>query len=175
MKLPPDILKEQVDRVLRCGASQAVPRKCNLYRQEGAWAESPTDDGGKPHYSVRIWMTVPAEVYNSPPTYPLPHAPYRVVHHLLPHWRQADAWLTYALRNARNKCGMRTRVGNALVWVSADFGIDNTYVVTLDLEPFRPSLVRDYVAYYEDTASLVAINRHAEALSVGLTRRSAGK
>ena len=166
MKVPPLTLKAKVDRLLRCGGSDQSHRRCNLSYHEGAWAQSPTEEQGRQHYAVRTWMTVPAAIYDRPPTKPLPRAPFRVAHYLLPHWHEADAWLTFALRNARRICGMQTRVSNALVHIDADIGIENTYVVTLELSPYRPSVERSHAECVagEDESNT---DRRADAIATG--------
>ena len=166
MKLPPMELKARVERVLHCGRAMTSPRKCNLYRREGALAQSPTEEQGQQYYAVKVWVTVPAEIYHQPPTEQLPRAPFRVVHYLLPHWREADAWLTFALRNARRACGMQARVGNALVDVDADFGIENTYIVTLKLSPYRPSVERNHAECVAGESESDT-DRHAEVIAMG--------
>lgn len=166
MKIPPMRLKAQIDRLLRCGEPQQSHRKCNLFESEGAWARSPTEESQKRDYAVQVWMTVPAEIYDVPPTESLPHAPYRVIHYLLPHWHQADAWLTFALRNARRGCGVGAKVGNALVWLGADFGIQNTYVMTLELAAYRPSIERRHAECIADEAESDT-DRHADAIAAG--------
>lgn len=150
MKLPPMALRAQIQRLLYCGHAMTSPLKCNLYREEGAMVQSPTEEQGQQHYAIRVWVTAPAEIYGRPPTEPLPRAPFRVVHHLLPQWREADAWLAFALRNARRACGIQSRVGNALVHIYADFGIENTYIVTLELSPYRASVDRRHVECIAD-------------------------
>lgn len=166
MKVPPMALKAQIDRLLRCDGPDRSHRRCNLYYHEGAWARSPTEEQFRQDYAVQVWMTVPAEIYDRPPTKPLPRAPFRVVHFLLPHWREADAWLTFALRNARRICGMQARVGNALVQIDADFGIQNTYVVTLELSVYRPSVERRHAECVADEAESET-DRQADAIATG--------
>ena len=166
MKLPPMALKARVERVLYCGRAMTLPLKCNLYRLEGAMAQSPTEEQGQQHYAVKVWVTVPAGIYDQPPTERLPRAPFRVVHYLLPHWREADAWLTFALRNARRGCGMQARVGNALVHVGADFGIQNSYIVTLVLSPYRRSVERSHAECIADEDESDT-DRHADAIAMG--------
>jgi hypothetical protein len=173
MKLPPMVLKAEATRLLRCGMPQESRRKCNLTFHEGAVASSSTREDRPQRYALDVWVTVAAAVYGTPPTAPLPRAPFRVVHHFLPGWHQADAWLTFALRYARRKCGVQTRVGNALVWVGADFGIQNTYVIDLDIGPYRPSVVRDHLDCIAGEEEMDDVNAHADALSAGLPWKGA--
>jgi hypothetical protein len=166
MKVRPLALKAQIDRLLRCGGPGQSHRRCNLSYHEGAWARSPTEEQFRQDYAVQVGMTVPAAIYHVPPTRPLPRAPFRVVHYLLPHWHEADAWLTFALHNARRFCGVQARVGNALVHIDADFGIQDTYVVTLELSPYRSSVERSHAECVagEDESNT---DRHADAIATG--------
>ncbi|MEG3147274.1 hypothetical protein U1839_21690 [Sphingomonas sp. RT2P30] len=173
MKLPPMVLEAEATHLLRCGLPQESRSKCNLTFHEGAYASSSAKEDGPQRYALKIWVTVASEVYGTPPMAPLPRAPFRVVHHFLPGWHQADAWLTFALRNARRKCGMQTRVGNARVWVGADFGIQNTYVIDLEIGPHRPSVVRDHLECIAGEEEMDDVNAHADALSAGLPWKGA--
>lgn len=166
MKVPPLTLRDEINRLLRCGGPDHSRRRCNLSYHEDASARSPTEDWPSGSYAVATAVTVPAGMFDVPPTRALPRAPFRVVHHLLPRWRQADAWLSFALPNARRMCGMQTRVGNALVSISATLGILEKYEVRLELAPYRASIAREHAACIEGEED--DINQHAEALSAGL-------
>ena len=166
MKLPPLTLRDEIDRLLRCGGPDHSRRRCNLSYHEDASARSPTEDSPSGSYAVATVVTMPAGMFDVPPTRALPRAPFLVVHHLLPRWRQADAWLSFALPNARRMCGMQTRVGNALVSITATLGILDKYEVRLELAPYRASVAREHAACIEGEED--DINQHAEALSAGL-------
>lgn len=169
MKIPPLALRDEIDRLLRCGGPEQARRTCNLAYHEGATAQSPTEEVPVRHYSVSVMVTMPPGMYDDPPTVPFPRAPFRVVHHLLPRWRQADAWLTFAMQKGRRSCGLQTRVGNALISLNVDLSGMGNYEVLTELAPYRASTARKYaecIADYEGD-----VDEHAEALSRGLPWR----
>lgn len=165
MKIPPLTLRAEVDRLLRCGGPEKSRRRCNLAYHEAASAISPTQVEPKGLYAVAVFLTMLPGTYDVPPTNAFPRAPFHVVHHLLPRWRQADAWLTFAMQKGRRSCGLQTRVDNALVSINVDLSTMDNYEFWTELAPYRASVARKYaecIADYDDD-----VDEHAEALSRG--------
>ena len=147
MKLPAKVLEAHIDRLFRCAAPKKPGEMCGLRAQEGAAIEVLPKEGGHGSFDLlRDWITIDPDDLDARHPERLPRAPFRIVHHLFPHWRLADAWLTYALLHSRRACGRQVHVGNALIFIEIDIGAFNRLVGEIQITPYRPSTERAYLA-----------------------------
>jgi len=171
MRMSPKALKSEIDRVLHCDQSIVAQKWCGSFVHDGANSQVlPEDGGGKLPRILTVWMSVPTRDLAKEPMR-LPRSAYPVIHHLFPQWREADAWVTYALRNSRRNCGIQTRVDNSLVTIRSDVANIGVYIVALEITPYRTAVERGHIDCYQTTEIRDGVQERAAAIADGLGAR----
>lgn len=169
MALPPKMLETKIELMLGCG-DHDLHRKCNLHRTEGVSVRVEPDEGAHHFFKkIEIWVTLQRrEITADRQRFRrVPQSPFRVAHHLFPHWSRADAWLAFALAHPRRFCGISTRVDDAFVTVGASDAAFDTMILGFDVEPYSTRRDLTFADCKRNLESPDGVQERAAAIAAG--------
>ena len=115
MSIKGEELEQRIKPLLGCGSPQL--HELRLRCDSGAFRHVVPLDRPFDHVSMQI---IVGKYVGGP--LPLPRGPFAVIHDLFPKWREGDAWLRHALRQANHRrCPVGIKIDD--VWIIVE-GVD---------------------------------------------------
>ena len=134
MKLPVPVLEKRLTRLFGC-EHKWLHRQCELY-PDGAVLDVREDREHPGHFGSAGLLITVEDSAERPFTGELPRSPYKLLHHLFPHWKGARAWTPYALKNSMRACGIMAHVDHSLIWVEGGLGAASMSVRLIGVSVF---------------------------------------